>query len=47
MYDEFLVKLKDVKFLNWNDIMELYPDLKWSEIGKRLRYENDRILSRV
>ncbi|EKE27507.1 MAG: polynucleotide adenylyltransferase/metal dependent phosphohydrolase [uncultured bacterium (gcode 4)] len=47
IYDDFKAKLKYVRFLDWNDIMNKYPNLQWGEIGKRLRVENDKILSRL
>ncbi len=43
-YKEFLLILKDKKFLTWKDILEKYPDLKWYKIKERLEAMNDRIL---
>ncbi len=47
MYSEFQTKLKNVKLLTWDDIMKLYPELKWKYIGLKLKTENNKILERM
>ncbi len=43
-YKEFLLILKDKKFLTWKDVLEKYPDLQWYQIKEKLEAVNDRIL---
>lgn len=44
IYNEFKIILKSKKFLTWKDIMEKYPELKWSKIWERLKDLNNQIL---
>jgi len=43
-YNKFIKTLSSKKFLNWNDILVKYPDLKWREIKNKLNALNDKIL---
>lgn len=44
-YKKFLVFIKDKKFYTWNDIIKLYPELKWSQIKNKLEALNNQILA--
>jgi tRNA nucleotidyltransferase (CCA-adding enzyme) len=48
---EFIDKLisasKKVKLLTWSDIIKKYPNLKWWEIWKKLKGENNKILNNI
>lgn len=43
-YRDFMLVLKDKKFLTWKDIIQRYPELKWALIKKKLDALNDAIL---
>lgn len=43
-YKEFLLILKDKKFLTWKDILEKYPNLTGEKIWEKLNVLNDVIL---
>jgi len=43
-YKDFLNILKDKKFYNWIDIMNIYPGIKWADIKNKLNEKNDEIL---
>ncbi|EKE27143.1 MAG: metal dependent phosphohydrolase [uncultured bacterium (gcode 4)] len=45
LYSEFIEKFEKTHFFNWNDIMKMYPNLKWRGIWLKLKEENDKILS--
>lgn len=47
LYNEFQEKLKTVKFINWDDIIRMFPNLVWREIWMRLKLENNKILERI
>lgn len=38
-------KFKKIKLLTWDDILKKYPNLQWSEIWKKLKEENNKILA--
>lgn len=46
-YNDFLTKYSKIKFHTWNEIMSKYPNLKWAEIGKKLKEENEILLSKI
>lgn len=43
-YNNFLKILETKTFLNWNDILKKYPNLKWIEIKNKLNNLNNEIL---
>lgn len=45
LYKDFKSKVSHIKFLDGNDIIKKYPDIEWSKISEKLKYENDKILN--
>lgn len=45
MYEDFQRKMKSVVFVTGDDVMEKYPQLRGTEIGRKLKEENDAILN--
>lgn len=44
LFDKFKINFEKTKFIDGNDILKMYPNLKWPMIWAKLRQENDKIL---
>ena len=43
-YADFLKYYSNLEFYNWNEILNIYPNLNWFEIKNMLDFKNNEIL---